>query len=87
MSNFSVIQFKSIYSPSPCGRLSRPRTTTKVLPPDRLIGVDLYDFGYVNHIIRACTVLLFGISTRPGFPGSLDNTLTFSFRLHLAIDT
>jgi len=42
--NFSVIQNESIYFPSPCGRLSRPRTTTEVLPPSRLIGMDSLRF-------------------------------------------
>jgi hypothetical protein len=65
MLNFSVVQFKSICLPSPCGRLSRPRTTTEALPPDRLVGMDSYDFGYVNRIIRASTVLPFGILLDP----------------------
>jgi len=44
--NFSVTQNKSIYFPSPCERLSRPRTTTEILPLDRLVGMDSLDLGY-----------------------------------------
>ena len=42
--------------PSPCGRLSRPPTTTKALPPERLIGKD----SPCSHkVIRAITVCLY----------------------------
>jgi len=38
--NASVIQNETSCLPSPCGRLSRPRTTTEAPPPSRLIGRD-----------------------------------------------
>jgi len=38
--NASVIQNETFCTPSPCGRLSRPRTTTGAPPPSRLIGRD-----------------------------------------------
>jgi len=38
--NPSVVQNETFCTPSPCGRLSRPRTTTGAPPPSRLIGRD-----------------------------------------------
>ena len=47
--NLSVIQNETSCAPSPCGRLSRPRTTIGAPPPDRLVGRDSAVSGQPIH--------------------------------------
>ncbi len=82
VANTSAVQNDTSCVPSPCGRLSRPRTTTDAPPSGRFNGGDSRCFATAPLSSRTsgdepqCSPF-----TRPDFSGSLISTQTFPLRL------